>query len=70
MQQFVHVYFLVFNYVCETGCSPEEMPRCWYEGSLIALCLSDREFDQFCGRFFFLVSFYKMTESVTRQIRD
>ena len=54
------------------GCSPPEMPGCWYLGGLgklFTFCLVDRKFLTifFVGIPF--VSFYKTAESVTQQIR-
>ena len=44
------IFISVFNYICLTGCGPQEMPRCWHVGGLGKLstfCLTDREFNQF-----------------------
>ena len=55
MQYFVGMFISTFNYICQMGCSPQEMPRCWHVGDLVKLstfCLTDREFNRsFLWRF-------------------
>ena len=63
----------VFNYICLIGCSPPEMLRCWHVGGLVKLFTFAPQTENFTSLFslgFPFVSFYKIAEPVTQQIRN